>query len=82
MEEEFTRRDRLSQERTHFANERTLLAYFRTALSFLALGAFLVKFFFSTFSLVAAIASIIFGLGLFVYGTRKFFKFKKEINHQ
>lgn len=67
--------------RTHMANERTMLSYWRTALTFLVLGAYLIR---QTpveqFILPAGIA-ILFGAALFIFGTIKFYQFKKIINN-
>ncbi|MEK6827953.1 MAG: DUF202 domain-containing protein [Nanoarchaeota archaeon] len=82
MAEKYTRRDYLAQDRTHLANERTLLAYLRTSLAFLVLGAFLIKFLPSHFYITVAVISIIFGAGLIIYGTKKFFKYKEHINRR
>ncbi len=81
MKTEVNLREKLAKERTHFANERTLLAYWRTALAFFALGAFLIKFVPQKNFIVAGIISIIFGIGLFIYGTKKFLNWKNKINN-
>jgi len=80
MAERLILRDYLARDRTHLANERTLLAYWRTALAFLILGPFIIKFFPSTESTILAIISIIFGIGLFIYGTIRFHKYKEHIH--
>lgn len=80
MAEKLTLRDHLARDRTHLANERTLLAYWRTALAFIIIGPLIIKFFPSTDSLILAIISIIFGFGLFIYGTIRFHKYKKHIH--
>ncbi|MFA5025769.1 MAG: DUF202 domain-containing protein [Candidatus Shapirobacteria bacterium] len=67
--------------RTHLANERTLLSYWRTALTFLVLGAYLIRQEPATEFLLPAIITIIFGLVLFVFGTVKFYQFKRVINN-
>jgi len=77
-----TKRDILSEDRTHLANERTLLAYWRTALAFLVLGAFFIKFITSPYSQVFAFASIIFGVFLFIYGSVRYFVYRKKIVNQ
>ena len=79
MKEGYTRRDYLAQDRTYLANERTLLAYWRTSLAFFVLGAFLIKFLPSISFIIIAIISIIFGIGLFVYGTKRFLHYKEKI---
>lgn len=82
MEEEVTLREKLAKERTHFANERTLLAYGRTALAFFALGAFLIKFIPQKHFVAIGIVLVIFGLGLFFYGLKKFLYWKNKINKE
>lgn len=77
--EKYTRRDILARDRTHLANERTLLAYWRTAFALIVLGAFLIKFLDSQFTMTATIA-IVFGVFLFVFGTIRFFHYKNKIN--
>ena len=68
--------------RTHMANERTMLSYWRTALTFLVLGAYLIRQNpIEQFMLPASIA-ILFGAVLFIFGTIKFYQFKKIINSQ
>lgn len=80
MDEKNTKRDYLAQERTNLANERTLLAYWRTALAFLVLGAFIIKFALSAYTMILASVSILFGIALFVYGTVKYLEYKENIN--
>ncbi len=82
MNEKYTRKDYLAQDRTHLANERTLLAYWRTALAFLALGAFLIKFVPSIYSVILALASILSGVVLSIYGMIKHLKYRKKINQR
>ena len=82
MEENYSKRDFLAKDRTHFANERTLLAYWRTSLAFLGIGVFLLKFFFSAHMIIISGISIISGILLFGYGTVRFFITKKKINEK
>lgn len=82
MEEKYSKRDLLAKDRTHFANERTLLAYWRTSLAFLGLGVFLLKFFSSVHMIIISGISIIFGILLFGYGAIRFFITKKKINEK
>ncbi|MCR4284070.1 MAG: DUF202 domain-containing protein [Parcubacteria group bacterium] len=81
MEEQATTRDDLAEERTHLANERTLLAYWRTSLAFLVSGAFLIKFVPSIYFIILAVASVLFGIVLFIYGSARHIKYKKKINN-
>ena len=71
--------DSLAEDRTHLANKRTLLAYWRTALAFLALGAFLIKFVQTSYSVILAAMSIVFGIILFFYGPVTYARHKKRI---
>jgi len=79
MEEKDIEKDYLAQDRTHLANERTLLAYWRTALTFLALGAFLIKFFPSAHSAIIALIPMLLGVILFIYGIARYLKYKEKI---
>ena len=80
MAERWIRRDYLAQDRTHLANERTLLAYLRTSLGFFALAAFLIKVIPTPLYIIIAVISIITGIGLIVFGTKRFIKYKQHIN--
>lgn len=73
------RGDSLAEDRTHLANKRTLLAYWRTALAFIALGAFMIKFIQTKYSVVLAFISIAFGVVLFIYGPFTYRKHKRNI---
>lgn len=75
-------RDHLAADRTRLANERTLLAYWRTALAFAILGPFMIKFFPSTYSLILAVFFMIFGVGIFICGTLRFYKIKKHVHNR
>lgn len=66
--------DQLALDRTRLANERTLLAYLRTALGFAAAGATLWRLFpTSPADRALGIIGIVFGTGLLVVGTWRFF---------
>jgi len=71
--------DFLSINRTNLANERTLLAYWRTSLAFFVLWGFLIKTIYWTFSLFFGIISIIFWISLFIYWTTRYLQDKKTI---
>lgn len=79
---EYCRRDKLAISRTHLANQRTLLSYWRTALAFLILGAYLIRQTSASEFLIPAIVAILFGVTLFIFGTIKFYQFKKVVNSQ
>ncbi|MFC6996187.1 DUF202 domain-containing protein [Rufibacter roseus] len=67
-------KDTLAIERTEFSNERTFLAYLRTALSLIVVGISLHQFFNSTVSMYLAAVLIPLGLGIGYIGFRKFIK--------
>ena len=68
--EESGKRDRLALARTELANERTFLAYVRTALSLMAGGAVILHFFSTNFAITVsgwtliALGGLVFLLGL------------------
>lgn len=82
MSEETELRNYLAKHRTHQANERTLLAYWRTALAFLGLGAFLIKFFPSMPLFIVAVISIIFAVIMLAYSMLRYSKCKFKINNR
>lgn len=78
--QKLTLRDRLAIDRTRFANQRTLLAYCRTALILLVTGISVTKLFAenkvisSLGVILVPVAGAVFVLGIFVY-----FKEKKNL---
>jgi uncharacterized membrane protein YidH (DUF202 family) len=74
------KRDYLSQTRTHLANERTLLAYWSTALAFLLAGAVLIKFFPDRDFMSLATISMFIGAIMFVFSFFRYASFKRKIN--
>jgi len=72
--------DYLAGDRTHLANRRTLLSYWRTSLAFLGVGAFLIKSYPSrTIIVISSSIAILFGIIIFVYGTYWYRKVKIHI---
>ena len=71
-------RTQLANERTSMANERTLLAYFRTSLALFGLAAVVLKFM-PEYTLIA-VAAVVGGLGLLLYGGRKFSSVRHSMN--
>ena len=73
-------RDTLALERTRLANERTLPAYVRTALSLLAGGAVLMQFF-STRPSYLAVAWLLIacGGGVLLIGLFRFFRVRAHL---
>lgn len=76
-------RDHLALDRTRLANERTLLAYIRTAFMLLVAGATALKLFIDTPGLVIT-AWLFIGLGAFValFGTWRFVVVRRAINRR
>ncbi|TWU56174.1 DUF202 domain-containing protein [Rubripirellula reticaptiva] len=76
-----SRGDDLALARTHLANERTLLAYGRTALMVAATGVTLIKFFADTVP-IRTMGLILIGLGLIVglVGIQRFVSLKRRLN--
>lgn len=72
-------KEQLDRMRTAMANERTFLAYLRTALSFLAFGLVVIKFFSgNSFIFSSGVISVTLGVGLFVFGTIIYFARRKK----
>lgn len=73
-------RDRLALDRTHLANERTLLAYARTAFMLVVAGATAVKALPDDHVVVVTgWAFVILGLGIGVLGARRFAAMRRRI---
>lgn len=72
-------RDDLAVIRTHLANERTLLGYFRTALALFASGAGLVSFVPTTTGLALGWTLLATGLATAIAGTGRFFYVRTAI---
>ena len=79
MKEPLIRRDYLAYDRTKLANERTILAYWRTALAFFALAGVLIKFYPTLLYITISVLALIFGFGLFFFGTSRYFKYERKI---
>jgi len=65
-------RDHLAIDRTVLANERTFLAYIRTALTLFVVGASLIKFFDSLPATVVGWVFIPIGLAVFAFGISRY----------
>lgn len=61
------------------ANERTLMAYYRGAIAMLGVSAFVFKFYSSWLFAALAIVFLVIGVGMAVYGTLRYYRFKKKI---
>ena len=68
--------------RTNLANERTLLAYARTALAFLAAGAGMIHFFQSLIMNYTGGSLLAVGSAIFLIGTIRFVKVKRLVSTQ
>src|SRR5918999_6332704 len=79
--EETILRDQLALDRTRLANERTLLAYIRTAFMLLVAGATALKLFVETPAVVVtAWLFIVAGVFVGVFGTWRFESMRRLIN--
>jgi putative membrane protein len=79
--EETVLRDQLALDRTRLANERTLLAYIRTAFMLLVAGATALKLFVETPAVVVtAWLFIVAGVIVGVFGTWRFESMRRLIN--
>jgi putative membrane protein len=65
--------------RTQMANERTLLSYYRSGLACIGLGAFIFKFYESTFFVVLSALAVVIGIIIVIYGSIRYRKFKQKI---
>ncbi len=74
-------RDSLAMERTKLANERTFLAYMRTAMALVLAGLTLIRFFEGTVYVLLGTLAIITGLGVALYGYRRFTVKQEAITH-
>lgn len=73
------RRHYFARIRTQMANERTLMSYYRAGLALIGISAFLFKFFASLVVIVLSGLFLTLGVGMSVYGTFRYFRFKKKI---
>jgi len=72
-------RDSLAIERTKFANERTFLAYIRTAMALIIAGFSLMNFFRDDIYKFIGVLFIPIGIGAGIYGFRRFRRKKLAI---
>ncbi|WP_425401997.1 DUF202 domain-containing protein [Fulvivirga imtechensis] len=61
------------------ANERTLMSYYRAGLALIGIGAFIYKFFVSLVFMILSGLFLALGIAMAVYGTLRYFRFKKKI---
>lgn len=72
-------RDSLAMERTKLANERTLLSYTRTAIALVLAGLTFIKLFEDPIYIGVGVLAIPAGLGVAIYGYRRFAKKQAQI---
>ena len=72
-------RDTMAIHRTKLANERTLLAYWRTSLAFIIAGAVILRLDHTTQSVFLSGALIFLGVIVLGYGFYRFKKYRKKI---
>jgi len=72
-------RDSLAMERTKLANERTFLAYMRTAMALVLAGLTFIKLFDDLIYMSIGILAIPAGVGVALYGYRRFTQKQKAI---
>ena len=73
------RRNIMAKIRTLMANERTLMSYYRSSLALVGLSAFVFKFYVSVPFIVLSALFAVAAVGLAIYGTIKYLRFKKRI---
>ena len=79
MAEETKIRDSLARDRTHLANERTLLSYIRTSLALFLGGGLVLKFETSQEMAMFALFLIAIGIAVLVIGIFRFWQYHKHI---
>jgi len=76
-------RDHLALDRTRLANERTFLAYVRTAMMFLLAGGTVIKFFGdSDLAVMSGWALLGLGAVVGIFGVGRFLKMRRHINRR
>ncbi|MDP5241242.1 DUF202 domain-containing protein [Uliginosibacterium sp. 31-16] len=78
--DELILRDELAIDRTLLANENTLLAYLRSALTLVIAGITFIHFFSESWLLWLGIALIPLGLGVGLFGGRRFRRMQHNID--
>ena len=73
------RRHYFARIRTQMANERTLMSYYRAGLALIGISAFTFKFFTSLVFMILSGLFLTLGVTMAVYGTLRYFRFKKKI---
>lgn len=73
------RRNIMAKIRTLMANERTLMSYYRSSLALVGLSAFVFKFYVSVPFIILSALFVLAAIGVAIYGTIKYLRFKKRI---
>ena len=79
-ERELILRDHLAVDRTRLSNERSFLAYTRTALTMFITGLSLIKFFDSSLAQILGWIFICLGVFTWILGGSRYLRFRKNIN--
>ncbi|GAB2885573.1 hypothetical protein GCM10027046_12500 [Uliginosibacterium flavum] len=77
--EDLILRDELAIDRTLLANENTLLAYLRSALTLVIAGVTFIHFFAASWLLWLGVAFVPLGIGVGLFGGWRFWKMQKSI---
>ncbi|MEK7352904.1 MAG: DUF202 domain-containing protein [Chloroflexota bacterium] len=77
--EELILRDYLAADRTVLANERTFMAYIRTALALAAGGGTLIHFFDSALIRIGGALLIVLAAGILVWGIRRYIYYQRSL---
>lgn len=73
-------RDELAIDRTLLANENTLLAYLRSALTLIIAGVTFIHFFTASWLLWLGVAFVPLGIGVGLFGAWRFRRMQRSIN--
>lgn len=82
MNKDLILREKLAIERTHMANQTTLLAFFRTSMYFFVAGLTINELLDFELNHLVALAMYLFSTLLFLYGIAHFLMQRKWINRQ
>lgn len=77
--EDLILRDFLAADRTVLANERTFMAYIRTALALAAGGGTLIHFFETPLIKIGGILLIVLAVVILIWGIRRFLHYKRSL---
>jgi len=82
MNKDLILREKLAIERTHMANQTTLLAFFRTSMYFFVAGLSISELLDFEHNHLVAMVMYLFSTLLFLYGIAHFIMQRRWINHQ